>query len=94
MGPTWVLSASDGPHVCPIKPCYQGCYSRAQETRESPQRQARRAAVSQVVYMTAHGTTTEDKADTTGTIGFSECIKTLLFQSICTYVYQANIAFG
>ena len=24
MGPTWVLSAPRGPHVGPIKPCYQG----------------------------------------------------------------------
>ena len=24
MGPTWVLSASDGPHVGPHEPCYQG----------------------------------------------------------------------
>ena len=23
MGPTWALSAPDGPHV----PCYQGCYN-------------------------------------------------------------------
>ena len=25
MGPTWVLSAPDGPHVSPHEPCYQGC---------------------------------------------------------------------
>ena len=24
MGPTWVLSAPDGPHVGPMNPCYQG----------------------------------------------------------------------
>ena len=24
MGPTWVLSAPDGPHVGPFEPCYQG----------------------------------------------------------------------
>ena len=44
--------------------------------------------------MTAHGTITEDKAGATATIGFSECIKTLLLQMICTNIYQAKIAFG
>ena len=27
MGPTWVLSAPDGPHVRPHEPCYRGCIS-------------------------------------------------------------------
>ena len=26
MGPTWVLSAPDGPHVGPHEPCFQGHY--------------------------------------------------------------------
>ena len=26
MGPTWVLSAPDGPHVGPREPCYQGTF--------------------------------------------------------------------
>ena len=25
MGPTWVLSAPDGPHAGSHEPCYQGC---------------------------------------------------------------------
>ena len=44
--------------------------------------------------MTAHGTITEDKTGATATIGFSECIKTLLLQMICANIYQAKIAFG
>ena len=42
---------------------------------------------SQVVVMTAHGTTTEGKGGTTATLGFSECFKKLLFQMI----YQAVV---
>ena len=29
MGPTWDLSAPDGPHVWPHEPCYQGLYTAA-----------------------------------------------------------------
>ena len=43
--------------------------------------------------MTAHGTTTEDKAGATATIGFSERIKTLLLQMICTNIYQDSFGY-